>query len=122
MIEALPDLPPGVLGFEAVGEVHAADYEDVLRPALDAAAAGGAIRLVYVLGDRFDGYSTGAGVQDSKLAFAHHKAWERTALVSDLDWVRHLVAVFGWMVPGSFRLFGLAERDEAIAWVAATEA
>ncbi len=121
MIEALPDLPAGVIGFEAVGEVHATDYEQVLRPALDAAAESGSIRLVYVIGDRFEGYSTGAGIQDSKLAFAHHKAWERTALVSDLDWVRHLVAVLGWMVPGSFRLFGLDGRDEAVAWVAATE-
>lgn len=121
MIEVLPDLPPRVLGFEAVGEVHAADYEDVLQPALDEAADSGEIRLVYVLGDRFEGYSAGASVQDSKLAFSHHKAWKRTAIVSDLDWVRHLTSVFGWMVPGSFRLFGLAERSDAIAWVAAAD-
>ncbi len=117
MIEPLPDLPEGVIGFEAVGEIHAADYTDVLRPALDRAAADGAIRLVYVLGDRFEGYSAGASWQDSKLAFEHHKAWRRMALVSDLEWVRHLASVFGWMVPGDFELFALAERATAITWV-----
>jgi enoyl-CoA hydratase/carnithine racemase len=117
MIEPLPDLPEGVIGFEAVGEIHAADYTDVLRPALDRAAADGAIRLVYVLGDRFEGYSAGASWQDSKLAFEHHAAWRRMALVSDLEWVRHLASVFGWMVPGDFELFALAERATAITWV-----
>jgi hypothetical protein len=37
----LEHLPPGVIGFEAVGEVDAGDYEQVLRPAVDAAASDG---------------------------------------------------------------------------------
>jgi hypothetical protein len=119
MLEPLHDLPDGVIGFEAVGEVHANDYTEMLRPPLDEAAAAGGIRLVYVLGDRFAGYSAGASWQDSKLAFEHHKAWKRTALVSDADWVRHLASLFGWMVPGDFAHFSLAERDDAIAWAAA---
>lgn len=77
MIEPLEDLPEGVIGFEAVGEIHASDYKEVLRPALERAAAAEGIRLVYVLGDRFEGYSSGASWQDSKLAFEHHKRWKR---------------------------------------------
>jgi len=118
MIEPLPDLPPGVLGFEAVGEVHGDDYRTVLRPSLDEAAAAGQIPLVYVLGDRFDGYSAGASWQDAKLAFDHVKAWHRTALVSDADWAKHVAAAFGWMVPGEFAHFSVADLDEAIAWAA----
>lgn len=121
MLETLNDLPNGVIGFEAVGEVHSDDYAEVLRPALDAAAANGDIRIVYVLGDRFEGYSAGASWEDSKLAFDHHKKWRRAAIVTDIDWVRHLGSVFGWMVPGDFKLFHLAQRSEAIQW-AATEA
>ncbi|MFN8105479.1 MAG: hypothetical protein U0U69_13550 [Acidimicrobiia bacterium] len=41
MLEALVGLPEGVIGFEAVGEVHSGDYSDVLVPAIEAAAAGG---------------------------------------------------------------------------------
>lgn len=118
MIEPLEDLPEGVIGFEAVGEIHASDYKEVLRPALERAAAAEGIRLVYVLGDRFEGYSSGASWQDSKLAFEHHKRWKRMALVSDVDWVRHLAAVFGWMIPGEFEHFPLGERATAVEWAA----
>jgi len=31
MIEKIPDMPSGCLGFEAVGEVDANDYRDTLR-------------------------------------------------------------------------------------------
>jgi hypothetical protein len=117
MFEPITGLPDGVIGFEAVGTVEASDYEDVLAPALTQAAASGGVRFVLVLGDRFTGYSAGAMKEDAGLV-AHAGAWKRTAVVSDLGWVAHLATAFGWMVPGKFKRFGLAERDEAIAWVA----
>ncbi len=120
MFEPLEGLPPGVIGFEAVGDVQAADYEDVLAPAVAAAAAAGSVRLVLVLGERFAGYSLGAVSQDAGV-LAHAKRWERTALVSDFAWVTHLATVFGWMVPGQFRRFTLAERVAAIDWAAAED-
>jgi hypothetical protein len=122
MLRTIPDLPPGVLGFEAVGEVHSDDYRDVLRPALDRAASEGGVRLVYVLGNEFTGYSAGASWQDARLAVEHVRAWERTAIVSDLDWVDHVAGAFGWMVPGEFRRFALAELGEAVTWTAGIEA
>jgi hypothetical protein len=121
MLRPLPDLPTGVIGFEAVGEIHADDYRDVLRPAIDAAVAAGSVRLVYVLGPEFTGYSAGASWQDTKLGLDHVKAWERTAVVTDIDWVEHVAAVFGWMVPGEFRRFALADREDAVRWVADIE-
>ena len=120
MFEPIKDLPDGVIGFEAVGKIEAADYEDVLMPALARGAAGGGVRLLLVLGDRFTGYSPGAMKEDAGLV-AHGSAWKRTAVISDLGWVAHLSTAFGWMVPGKFRRFGLAERDAAIAWVAERE-
>ncbi len=120
MFEPMSGLPDGVIGFEAVGEVEATDYEDVLLPALARGAESGAVRLVLVLGDRFKGYSPGAMKEDAGLV-AHAKSWKRTAVVSDLGWVVHLATAFGWMVPGKFKRFGLAERDAAIAWVAGPE-
>ena len=117
MFEPIAGLPAGVIGFEAVGTVEAADYESVLMPAIARGAEAGEVRLVLVLGDRFTGYSPGAMKEDAGLV-AHATAWKRTALVSDLGWVGHLATAFGWMVPGRFKHFGLAERDAAIAWVA----
>jgi hypothetical protein len=120
MLEPLTDLPDGVIGFEAVGEVEAADYKDLLIPAVDDAAAAGEVRLVVVLGERFKGYTFGAEWMDAKLmtGLGHLSAWKRTAVVSDVTWVSNLVAFFGWMVPGDFKRFPLAERDEAVAWAA----
>ena len=120
MFEPIAGLPEGVIGFEAVGEVEASDYEEVLMPAIARGAAGAGVRLVLVLGDRFTGYSPGAMKEDAGLV-SHARAWKRTAVVSDLGWVAHLSTAFGWMVPGKFKHVGLAERDAAIAWVAQPE-
>ena len=120
VFEPIPNLPGGVIGFEAVDKVESADYGDVLMPAIARGAAGDGVRLVLVLGDRFRGYSPGAMKEDAGL-IAHADAWKRTAVVSDLGWVAHLSTALGWMVPGKFKRFGLADRDAAIAWVAKDE-
>lgn len=118
MMEALDNLPDGVIGFEAVGEVQAADYTDVLIPAVDLAAAAGGVRLVYVLGERFTGYSVGAGFEDLRLGVAHLHAWKRGAIVTDDRAFHDVVKAFAWMIPGRLKLFGLDESEEAIDWVA----
>ncbi len=75
MFEPMTGLPDGVIGFEAVGQVEATDYEDVLMPALARGAESGGVRLVLVLGDRFTGYSPGAMKEDAGLV-AHAKCME----------------------------------------------
>jgi hypothetical protein len=75
------------------------------------------IRLLYVLGDDFDGYSVGAIWEDAKLGAHSLTAWERAAVVTDVGWIRHLMAAFGWMMPGEIRVFGLDGEDEARAWI-----
>lgn len=118
MIERLEGLPGGVIGFEAVGEVHSSDYTDVLIPAIEEAAAGGGVRLVYVFGERFEDYSGGAAWQDAKVGIEHLRGWKRVAVVTDVEWLEHLVSMFGWMVPGDIKRFALADREAAIAWAA----
>ena len=118
MIERITDVPDGVLGFEAVGEVSAEDYRDVVVPAIASlAASGGDARVLLVLGPRFERFSAGAMWQDAKMAF-EHVHWARAALVTDVDWIRHVTGAFGWMVPGEFRTFAVADREAATAWVA----
>jgi hypothetical protein len=119
MLNVLTGLPPHVLGFEAVGKVTDDDYRTVLVPALDAKRqAQEEIRLLYVLGEEFDGYTLGAMWNDAKLGLRDFKAWEKIALVSDEDWVENAVKALGWMVPGEVRVFELDELDEAREWVA----
>jgi hypothetical protein len=39
------------------------------------------------------------------------------ALVTDVDWMRKAVAVFGWVAPGELKLFDLDDLDDAMEWV-----
>ena len=83
MFEPLPDLPPGVLGFRAVGTVDASDYRTVLDPAVDAVIAKGEkVNLVLVLGEEFSRYSLSALWQDALLEGKPEGSWGRIALVT----------------------------------------
>jgi hypothetical protein len=119
MIRVLEGLPENVLGVEAVGKVTDDDYESVLVPAIrERREAQGKIRLVYVLGEEFDGWTLGALWDDAKVGLGDTPAWERIAVVSDKDWLRHTLKAFGWMVPGEVRVFGEDELDAAADWAA----
>jgi len=47
-----------------------------------------------------------------------HSAWERSAIVTNTDWVARATRLFAWMIPGEARVFPLAELEVAKAWVA----
>jgi hypothetical protein len=118
MIKVLTDLPEGVIGFETSGELHDDDYRDVLMPAVEQAVAAGPLRVVLVI-PAWEGMSGGALGQDVKMGVEHLRHWKRLALVTDLGWMEHATALFGWMSPGEMKTFGLAQRADAIAWAAA---
>ncbi|WP_353814743.1 STAS/SEC14 domain-containing protein [Agromyces sp. SYSU T00266] len=118
MIEMLDGLPEGVIGFRAVGTVTAADYREVLDPAMDhAIERTGKLDFVIVLGDEFDHYSLGAMVEDAKLVGRPLSLWDRAALVTDRDVLIGIAVAFGGLVPGQFRAFPLSHLDDAVAWV-----
>src|SRR5262245_40023575 len=118
MLRPLENLPAGVIGFEAVGELQASDYQDILLPAVRASwSRGEDVRIVLVF-ERFDGMSGGAAWQDLKMGVDHLTHWKRIALVTDLDWMITVASLFGWMTPGELRRFPLAEREQAVAWAA----
>jgi len=119
MLDRIADLPDNVVGFLAKGELTSDDYEKVLIPAVDQAlAAHDKIRLLYVLGGEFDGLTAGAMWDDTRLGFSHITGWEKIAVVTDKDWVRHSVEIFGYLMPGEVRAFSDAEESAARTWVA----
>lgn len=119
MLERIETSEP-ILAFRAVGKVEKSDYDTVLEPAVDAMVADrGELRLVYVLGDEFQGYSVAAGWEDTKLGLGHVTKWKRIAVVTDHDWLRHAVGMFRWMVPGDVKVFPLVQQADALAWAAA---
>jgi hypothetical protein len=117
VIKELSELPAGVIGFETSGKIQAEDYRDVVLPAVERAAKAGEVRFLIVM-PKFEGMSSGAVWQDLKVGIEHLSAWKRIALVTDVEWMIHMTSLFGWMTPGEVKTFTLAERDQAMAWVA----
>ncbi|GAA1464581.1 STAS/SEC14 domain-containing protein [Microbacterium thalassium] len=120
MIEQLPDLPDGVLGFRAVGEVTSDDYRQVMDPAIDAVvAADGKVNIVFVLGDDFERYTLGGMWQDAELEREPRQAWGRIALVTDHALIAEIVHGLAFLFPGEVRFFPTSGERDAIDWAAA---
>jgi SpoIIAA-like len=118
MVEQIPDLPDRALGFTAIGTVTADDYESAIMPAVDALCARHErVRFLYHLGAEFSGFEAAAVWDDAKLGLQHLTGWERIAVVSDVEWVRMAVRVFGLAIPGHVRLFHDRELAEAKRWI-----
>lgn len=110
MIEVMTDLPDRVLGLNASGEVTADDYKTVLVPAIEEKLTKHKkVRLLYVFGDEFTGYSGGAAWEDAKVGMKHLTSFERVAVVTDVDWSR--------FVDAEVRAFPVDGRDQALLWV-----
>lgn len=118
MLELLSGFPDNVVAIEGVGEVNADDYREVLIPATEAALkSSNRIRLLYVLGERFEGVTAGAALEDLKLGLEHLLGWETMAVVTDVEWIGHTLRAIGWMIPAKMRVYPTSERAEAEAWV-----
>jgi hypothetical protein len=118
MIEQLKGFPGDVLGFRATGTVSRRDYEDVLVPAVESALkAHDRLRLYYEIDPAFAGIEPGAMWQDFLVGMEHLLRWERIAIVTDIDWIANSVSFFGWMMPGSVRVYPLKDADEARRWL-----
>ena len=120
MLDRITDLPSNVVGIVAKGKLTKDDYEKVLIPAVDQALQDHEkIRLLYVLGGEFDGMTAGAVWDDTRVGFSHVTKWEKIAIVTDKDWVRHSIDIFGYLMPGEVKGFTSDEESTARIWVAA---
>jgi hypothetical protein len=118
MVEQIPDLPDRVVGFRAKGTVTASDYECVVIPAVEALFSRHTqVRFLYHLGGDFSGFEAAAVWDDAKLGLKHLGGWERIAVVSDVEWIRAAVKIFGFAIPGEIRVFHDRELAEATRWV-----
>jgi hypothetical protein len=118
MLEPIEGAPDGVVAYRAIGEITAEDYDGTLRPAVDAAAARGRLRLVFELGTEFGGYSAGAAWEDFKLGGGNLTNWERCAVVTDHRMLGDAIRAFGMLMPGEIKVFTVDQTAEALAWAA----
>ncbi|MEO8451890.1 MAG: STAS/SEC14 domain-containing protein [Gemmatimonadota bacterium] len=118
MLERIVDLPDHVLGFKATGRVTADDYESILVPAVEKALSHHQrVRLLYLLGDGFEGFTGAAAWEDAKVGLRHFTRFDRVAVVTSVDWIRHSVKAFGFIMPGEVRVFESNDLSKAREWI-----
>jgi len=118
MIEVMNDLPERVLGLKASGEVTADDYKTVLVPAIEEQLTKHRkVRLLYVIGAEFKGYTGGAAWEDAKVGMRHLTSFERVAVVTDVDWIENMIKAFGFAIPGEVRVFDDDDFEDARQWI-----
>ena len=83
MMTLLEGYPDSVLAVEGQGTITAEDYQQVLLPAMsERLSRHPRLRLLYVMGDEFEGFTAGAAWEDSKVGMKHFTHFERVALVT----------------------------------------
>ena len=120
MIEVLQDVPAGVVGIRVSGRVTADDFQE-FKPILDQMLASDEIRFIEIIGPDYEGFSPGGLLADVKQGFStlqHLRAFKRTAVVTDKEWIEHTLHALAWMIPGEVALFGLDQLDAAKQWAA----
>jgi hypothetical protein len=123
VIEALKGFPDNVAAFACHGHVTKADFETVLTPHIeDSLKRHKKVRIYAEIAADFTGLERGAVWADTKLGFSHLFAWERSALVTDVKWVKRSQKFFGFLgflLPGvEWRTFSTAEAGKARGWIA----
>jgi SpoIIAA-like len=118
MIEALDGFPAKVLAFACKGHVTKRDYETVLIPAVEEGLKKqGKMRLYYQVGPDFSGIDPGAMWDDFKVGIEHVLRWERIAVVADVDWIRHTIRAFSFLIPAKVKVFQVDEAAKAREWI-----
>ncbi|MBV8787890.1 MAG: STAS/SEC14 domain-containing protein [Mycobacterium sp.] len=121
MIELLPDMPDGVIGIHVSGRLRG-DELRVFKPEIQERLPQGEIRIVEVIASDYEGFGPGGLAEDLKLGLTtvlpHFSAIKRIAIVTDKDWVTHVLHALAWMVPGELAIFGLDELERAKEWAA----
>ncbi len=119
MLRQMDDMPAGTIGFEAIGEVEDDDWEDVVEPVLRREiAAGGKLRLLYLLGPQARDVEGDAMKADTGFRARHAKSFERVAVVTDEDWMKPALKALSFLMPGSARAFAVHDLTTAKTWLA----
>lgn len=121
MIEQLAGFPSNVVAVICKGRVTKSDYDLVLVPAvLKALRAHDKIRLYYETGPDFAGIDPGAMWDDFKIGIEHLTRWQRIAVVTDVEWIKHAVRFFSFLMPSTTKLFSQSDAARAREWIVAT--
>lgn len=116
MLRLLENLPVGLIGVSASGEVTKEDYESVLLPLFKKHQTE-KIRFIYRFEESFKGLTPGAAWDDFRIGFKYLKSLEACAVVNDIEWINSAVTLVGSFLPCPVRTFALKEYKAAKQWL-----
>ena len=121
MVEPIADMPEGTLGFRISGRISKDEYFKMLDPVRERLERGEKVSFLVQTDLDFNGLDLAALWEDVKAAgsvgLKYRSSWDRMAVVTDKDWLRHAVSGFGWLSPGELRVFDPDELDAAKSWL-----
>jgi SpoIIAA-like len=120
VVEIIGNMPVGALGFRISGRLRREEYFRILDPVRELLERGDKVSFLIVTEPDFHGIDLGALWEDVKalgsVGLKHRSSWDRLAVVTDKDWMRHAISAFGWLSPGELRVFAPDELEHAKAW------
>ena len=117
-LRRIDEMPPGTIGFEAIGEVEDDDWEKQVEPVLRSEMAEGQkIRLLYLLGPEAREVEGDAMTADTGFRARFATSFDRVAVVSDESWMRPAMRALSFLLPGKAKAFPVAELADAKAWL-----
>ena len=120
VIEVLKDFPDNVAAFACHGRLTKADYETVLIPAIEDKLKRHKKLRAYteIAPDFAAGIEPGAFWEETKFGFSHLFDWERSALVTDVEWMKHAAKIMPSVSSYlGMRAFPTAEAAKAREWI-----
>ncbi len=118
MIETQNNIAKDVIGFRLSDKVSGKDYEKVLIPALKSKLKEQEkLKVLYHVDKDFDSYDFSAMLDDAKAGFMFYTAWEKIAVVSDVEWIINSMKAFSFTVPAKIKTFKNEELQKAKEWL-----
>jgi hypothetical protein len=118
MLEIMTDMPDNVLAVRASGQISGKDYDDILIPAVESSLKRHkTIRVLYQLSPDFSGFTAEAMFDDAKFGMRYLTAFEKIAVVNDVDWISKTVQFFSLFIPCPVKIFGNDDMSGAKAWL-----
>lgn len=118
MIVKIENVPDNMVGFQAIGEITKADFENKVIPEMEALVERtGKLNYLMVIDTALQNFTAGAWLQEVLTGVKNFTNWNRTAILSDSEVLKKITNVFSVIVPGEFRGFSKDQLETAVAWV-----
>lgn len=118
MFKIMDDLPDDVIGIEASGKITHEDYINNIIPHFESMFnTYGEIKLLYVLGDDFDGYELGALWDDATYGIRQWSNISHIAMIADEQWPHSMITMFAPLLPGEVKIYNRESLEEAKSWI-----